>query len=253
MTFKFFLGIHMVKAMQRTSVPLFVSRRVLESCKHPASRAPWALDSGGFTELSMHGRWITPAGIYASQARFWMDEMNGMQWAAVQDWMCEPFILDKTGLTVEEHQRRTIGSYIRLRELQPKIPWVPVLQGYKPSEYITHIEMYEDYGINLRSLPLVGIGSVCRRQSSDVDEAEAIIREVSSDGIRLHAFGFKTTGLVRCAHLLESADSMAWSYEARVTKTKLAQCTHNAVNCANCLAYALQWRETLLEKIKQPH
>lgn len=194
----------------------------------------------------MYGRWVTSPGTYAAQTRWWYDNVQGMKWAAVQDWMCEPFILAKTGLTVADHQRFTIASYIRLQQLQPRVPWVPVLQGYAPAEYMDHIRQYTNIGVDLTKLPLVGIGSVCRRQSKDVDEAEDIIRRVSGEGIRLHAFGFKTTGLSRCWKMLESADSMAWSYTARIEKLKLPDCNHPAKNCANCLQYALQWRSKVL-------
>jgi hypothetical protein len=49
--------------------PLFVNRNALfgkdssyaRTGKLPRARGPWALDSGGFTELTTHGRWtITP-------------------------------------------------------------------------------------------------------------------------------------------------------------------------------------------------
>lgn len=247
--FTFYLGTHIHPHLQETDVPLFISRRILANVKRPISYTKWVLDSGGFTELSMYGKWITPPGTYAAQTRWWYDNVSGMQWAAIQDWMCEPFILDKTRLTVVEHQQRTIESYIYLRKLQPRIPWVPVLQGYAPTEYMDHIKQYKSAGIDLTILPIVGIGSVCRRQSKDVDEAEDIIKQVWNANIRLHAFGFKTTGLKKCWKMLVSADSMAWSYTARIQKLKLSECTHKAKNCANCLKWALQWRDKVLSSL----
>ena len=44
--------------------------------------------------------------------------------------MCEPFMLAKTGLTVAEHQARTVANYLELRSLAPELPFVPVLQGW---------------------------------------------------------------------------------------------------------------------------
>ena len=63
-------------------------------------------------------------------------------------------------------------------------------------------------------------------------------------GIRLHGFGVKTGGLHLYGRQLASADSMAWSYAAR-RQPPLPGCTSHK-NCANCLAYATQWRTRTL-------
>src|SRR6266545_2073095 len=66
----------------------------------------WILDSGAFTELSRFGRYRHGVDDYAAEIRRWL--VCGRLLAAVsQDYMCEPFILDKTGLSVAEHQRLT--------------------------------------------------------------------------------------------------------------------------------------------------
>jgi hypothetical protein len=253
MPFTFYLGVD-ARFLQHARVPLFISRRTLERYTHPCSYTTWALDSGAFTELSTYGRWVTTPGAYAAQARWWYDHVSGMRWAAIQDWMCEPLILAKTGLTVVEHQHRTVESYLCLRALQPSIPWVPVLQGYAPAEYVDHLRQYEESGVDLRALSLVGVGSVCRRQSTDVDEAVVILKELHGAGLRLHAFGFKATGLARCAHLLASADSMAWASRGwHVTKEMhrragVRRCAH-ARNPAHCLDCALEWRQGVLDAV----
>ena len=126
----FFLGIHEPAWMARTDVPLFVSRRRLVRRKTmPRARGRWALDSGGFTELSMHGRWTVPSAQYAAEVRRFRDEIGGLEWAAPQDWMCEPFITRKTGRTVAEHQRLTVANLLELRSIAPDLPWVHVGQG----------------------------------------------------------------------------------------------------------------------------
>src|SRR5690606_6523505 len=112
-------------------VPLFVSHRTLARRKSlPTATCDWALDSGGFTELSMHGEWVTPQREYVTAVRRYAAEIGRLTWAAPQDWMCEPWLISATGLTVEEHQRRTIESVLSLREQAPEIAWVPVLQGW---------------------------------------------------------------------------------------------------------------------------
>ena len=42
--------------------------------------------------------------------------------------MCEPFILHKTGLTIEDHQKITVARYARLLDLT-NVYVMPVLQG----------------------------------------------------------------------------------------------------------------------------
>src|SRR5262245_55513912 len=137
---KFFLGTHKPNWLRDVSIPLFVSRRTLANWKTPPrARHQWALDSGGFSELSMYGEWRTPSDQYLSEVRRFREEVGNLEWAAIQDWMCEPFILAKTGKTVAEHQERTIDSYIRLKESMD-FSWTPVLQGWSPADYWRHWE-----------------------------------------------------------------------------------------------------------------
>lgn len=127
--------------------------------------------------------------------------------------MCEPFMVARTGLSVREHQARTVGSYLDLRALAPDLPFIPVLQGFTRSEYLECLARYDRAGIDLVAEPLVGLGSVCRRQSDQ--DIQALVTELAAAGLRLHGFGIKVRGFRRYGHLLESADSMAWSYAAR--------------------------------------
>ena len=72
---------------------------------------------------------------------------------------------------------------------------------------------------------------------------------VANLGLRLHGFGVKTAGLQRYGQYLASADSLAWSLRGRQT----AGCAHSLLGRArrpnseaNCLTFALEWRERLL-------
>lgn len=241
---RFYLGTHETSWLGKTAVPLFISRRRLalrRTC--PRALGSWALDSGGFTELSMYGEWRTTPAQYVAEVRRWRDEIGNLDWAAIQDWMCEPFITAKTGLSVAEHQRRTIESYLTLCDLAPEIPWAPVLQGWLPGDYWAHHDAYHDAGVNLSALPVVGLGSVCRRQH--MASIHRLIT-VMSGGLKLHGFGFKTQGLRASHHQLASADSLAWSFDARKSP---ALPGHTHKNCANCLEYALAWRSRLLASL----
>src|SRR5690606_34132950 len=184
------------------------NRRLRRLRTLPRARGPWALDSGGFSEVSLYGEWRTSPKEYAQLVDRYAEEIGGLEWAAPQDWMCEPWIIEKTGLSVDAHQRRTVRSFLYLRE-RCGAHIAPVMQGFTLDEYLRCVEMYDRAGVDLTREPVVGLGSVCRRQGTA--EAERIITTLASMGLRLHGFGFKLQGIARVGRLLASADSMAWS------------------------------------------
>ncbi len=259
-TTMFLLGTHQPGWLARpaldpcscTPVPLFISDRRLRTYRTlPRARTWWALDSGGFTQLSRSGGWDngpTPA-QYVARIRRYHAEIGYLAWAAPQDWMCEPAILAKTGLNVSEHQRRTVDNYLRLRDEAARADLPddlirPVVRGWTADDYLRCLDRYATAGIDLTRVGLVGVGSVCRRQSTT--DAGRIITALHLAGVtHLHGFGFKVAGLRRYGRLLTSADSMAWSYAAR-RSAPLPECAGH-INCANCPRYATQWRRTVLQ------
>lgn len=246
----FYLGTHQPGWLSWCDVPLMVSDRRLRTIKRPLpAMAPWVLDSGGFTELSMHGSWANGPSPreYAERVQRYQRAVGNLVWAAPQDWMTEPFILAKTGLSEVEHQWRTIDNWYQLHEAAPEVPFIKVVQGQKVDAYLRHVDFYRAAGIDLTREPIVGVGSVCRRQGTR--EAEDIFRALHDAGVtRLHGFGVKADGLRRYGHLLESADSMAWSFNAR-RSPRMEQCQEHK-NCANCPRYALAWRRALLDSLE---
>lgn len=244
---RFFLGCPHPNWIAQLNVPLFISRTTFRGRKSwPRARVGWALDSGAFSELTKHGKWTLPAKEYADIIDAAAEGIGRMLWAAPQDWMCEPHMVAKTGLTVEEHQRRTIDSVLALRTLT-RHHVIPVLQGYTQAEYHAHVEQYDKAGVDLRAEPVVGLGSVCRRQR--MLEAEPIVRGLAALGLRLHGFGVKLTGLARFADVLISADSMAWSYRGwRAMRDGDLPRTQG--NCAHCKWFALYWRDQCLQRIR---
>jgi hypothetical protein len=215
----------------------------------PRARGPLAIDSAGYSELSLFGEWRTTPQRYVADVRRYAAEIGRVEWAAVQDWMCEPNVRVRTGKSIAEHQSLTIASTLLLRELAPEIPWAPVLQGYVADDYLRHVDAYARAGIDLRLEPIVGVGTVCRRQATQ--EACVILEQLSVLGLRLHGFGIKKQGVLRLAQHLVSADSMAWSFDARrMQRPVCGSQTHK--NCANCLRFALRWRTALLRGLRQP-
>lgn len=241
---RFYLGTHHPAWLWNgtlTDVPLFVSRRALGLKRPKPATTPWALDSGGFSELSLYGEWRTTVPEYVDYVRRCSEMVGKLEWAAPMDWMVEPFMLTRTGLTLREHQRRTVENFIELREQVDEV--IPVLQGWTQDDYEACLGLYDRAGVDLRAEPLVGVGSVCRRQGTE--EADAIFSMLSGEGLRLHGFGVKLTGLGRFGHKLESSDSLAWSYRAR-RSAPLPGCVGHK-NCANCQRFALRWRQQVLE------
>lgn len=252
---RFYLGTHRPSWLERTDVPLFVSRVTMPLRKLPRALGPWALDSGAFSEIALHGRWTVEPERYAADVQRYQAEIGNLEWASIQDWMCEPDMLKKTGLTVAEHQRRTVENYLRLRELAPDVPWAPVLQGWTTGEYDDHVAAYERAGVVLEEAPALGIGSVCRRQNTT--RIVLMILDLATRFRNLHGFGFKVDGLSSLAHLrregdpfpLASSDSLAWSYQAR-REPPLDGCTGH-INCANCLPFAFDWRRRLFSSLER--
>lgn len=172
------------------------------------------MDSGAFSQIYAKGQYNEPVTVYAEQIKRWSGCGNLVA-AVTQDMMCEPFILERTGLTVEEHQKITIERYKELSALITDTYIMPVLQGYEPSEYVGHVSMYGDM---LKFGQWVGVGSVCKRNTNPSGIIEVLhgIKMARPD-LRLHGFGLKITALNNgtIRNLLYSADSMAWSYHAR--------------------------------------
>ncbi len=174
----------------------------------------WMLDSAAFTELSRFGHYRDAVQVYAEQIKRWK-RCGNLLAASTEDFMCESFILQKKGLTIPEHQRLTIERYNQLVACRTGVYILPVLQGYQPAEYVSHLKQYGD---RLAEGMWVGVGSVCKRNSKP-EQVEAIVRVIKGErpDLKLHLFGIKTTALKNptVRELAWSADSMAWSFAAR--------------------------------------
>ncbi len=209
----FYPGLHQPSDAQHFE-RCMVSVARLRKRKSDFSVGEWMMDSGAFMELKLFGAYRDSVSAYADQIRRWAN-CGQLVAAVAQDYMCEPFMLDRTNLTVEAHQRLTVERYDELLSEETGVYILPVLQGYEPAEYIDHIRQY---GTRLAYGAWVGVGSVCKR-NVDVKAIEEVLFKIAEarPDLRLHGFGVKTTALessiVRsCLH---SADSMAWSFAAR--------------------------------------
>ena len=109
---KFYTGMfhpHTADKVERA----FVSVNVLKKRKSAFPVKDWIMDSGAFTTINKYGGYPEPVSEYAKQIKRWKG--NGNLIAAVsQDYMCEAWMLEKTGLTVADHQRLTVERYDQL-------------------------------------------------------------------------------------------------------------------------------------------
>lgn len=239
----FYLGTHRLPHIDISEQPLFISHRILKNRKkkpfNPLSTV--AIDSGGFSELSLYGEWRTTPNEYIETLNR-MESLNlKIDWCASQDWMVEDIMLSKTGKTILEHQELTVRNFIELYDSETGFEFVPTIQGQTLEQYRHHVGMYRERGFDLKRMNRVGVGSVCRRESTR--EIEFIMSNLSNDGLSIHGFGVKSGGMKRYAQHLKSADSLAWSFGARMRKEfcKVHRTNPKTKNCANCFYYAQEW------------
>lgn len=214
---RFFVGLHQPSDAKHFDA-CFISVGRLRNRKGPFKVADWIMDSQAFRTIDLHGGYPHPPEEYAAHIRRW--KSNGNLLAAVsQDYMCEPVMLKKTGLTVAEHQRLTIERYDALLRCETGVYIMPVLQGYEPDEYVSHIRQY---GARLSPGQWVGVGSVCKRNTSPCAILDVLLAiKMERPDLGLHAFGLKVTALAHgtIRALVHTSDSMSWSFEARKKKT----------------------------------
>jgi hypothetical protein len=190
----FFVGLHQPSDAKHFARS-FISINRLRGARGRRSAfaaGEWILDSGAFTEITRHGDFKTTVAEYAAQIRQWAGVGN-LRAAVAQDWMCEPFALARTGLTVAQHQAKTIERFAELRSEAPGVYVLPVLQGFAPADYVAHVRQY---GAQLAAGAWVGVGSVCKRNGNP-RAIEAVLLAIRAErpDLRLHGFGLKTTAL----------------------------------------------------------
>lgn len=218
----FFVGLHQpADARQFDRACISINR--IRGRRKPVECAEVLVDSGAFTELLIHGRYRHSVDVYADELfRLHSTGVVDIIAAVAQDYMCEAFMLEKTGMTVADHQRLTIERYDALvKALDDRFggrcpfPVLPVLQGYAPADYARHVRAYGD---RLAHGMWVGVGSVCKRNGAP-DKIYAVLRAITHirPDLLLHGFGVKLTSLMHAGvrALLATADSMAWSFAAR--------------------------------------
>ncbi|WP_425484924.1 DUF7221 family queuine tRNA-ribosyltransferase-like protein [Amycolatopsis anabasis] len=211
------------------------------------------MDSGSYTEITRFGTWRCDPDLFGSRVTRVLDNVGTPPvFCAPQDIPCEPQARAASGLPVAEHQSDTIENLIYLREQFPFVPWLPVLQGWEPDQYLDHAFQYRCAGIDLTREPLVGVGSLCRRGAGQTSTVVRIIRSLRDLGITLHRFGVSQHVLARCPVELSSVDSLAWSRSARWHGRAMPGCAHPG-SCTNCADFALRWHRRATSLVQPRH
>lgn len=214
---RFFTGLHQPSDAGHFDAA-FISVNRLRPRKAPLRGArDWIMDSGGYTEISRHGCYREDVDAYAVQIRRFATNGSGRLLAAVaQDWPCDATTVERSGLTVREHQLRTVYRYDALLSFDlAGVYLMPALQGRTPDDYVRHLA---DYGARLARAAWVAVGSLVSI-SGDPRQVGAVLHAIKSarPDLLLHGLGLKTQALadpfVRAQ--LETADSNAWSFHAR--------------------------------------
>jgi len=177
------------------------------------------LDSGGYSLMLQEGE-HPPVDVYLDTVVEYEADIF-----AIQDYPCEPDILNQYGRSVRDHQRQTTVAtaecLVRAEERGIEATPLAVIQGWDTQDYIRHIDELREENL---LTPHLGIGSVCRRNA--VNEIREIITTVNAhtpENTKRHAFGVKNEILsdsrVRAA--LDSADTTAWYYRNYNHRTEI--------------------------------
>ena len=112
---KFYIGIYQSSQMAWIPEYFMLSYQVVKRLKRAWSipdRLEWVMDSGGFSELKLRGKYTFTPEEYIKKVEQWQPDFF-----INMDYMCEPTQLNKTGLSLEEHLQLTIENQIKLQDL----------------------------------------------------------------------------------------------------------------------------------------
>lgn len=165
------------------------------------------LDSGGFQMLSRFKEFPFTPQEYAS----FVTKVRPHFYASM-DYPCEPELREKCSTTVKQQIEKTIENNIALMELETPAVLIPVIQGWKPPEYVYCIDRMREQGLLSNYM---AVGSLCVRKS--IKTAEKVIQAVRKNmpkATKLHGFGLKISAFKNqyIFNNLYSSDSIAWLY-----------------------------------------
>lgn len=201
------------------------------------------LDSGGYSLMLEKGE-HPPASEYMAH----VEEIEPSRYA-LQDYPCEPDILEEYGRTVEDHQQMSVDKarecldYHETHGLESQP--IPVMQGWEVNDYLRHVDQMRDAGCLTDS---VGIGSICRRgQDSEIREVILSVADALPNGTDIHCFGVKNNILryPQVRAVVSSVDSSAWYFRMYDDKPV------DEPAWQTCVYMYIKYRRKLYEKMEQ--
>lgn len=198
------------KALQQMQEPDVMISAVTQN------NQPWEeidnlfVDSGGYSMMLQTGEHNS-----TKEYLDYVERVDAKKFA-VQDYPCEPDILDEYGRSVRQHQEMTIEAaaenIVRANERGLDATPANVVQGWQVDDYVRHVERMKETGTLTEHL---GIGSICRRgQAKRIVNIIEAVDDATPEKTKLHAFGVKKTILEypSARQRLHSADSSAWYF-----------------------------------------
>jgi len=158
---------------------------------------------------------------YPYTARQYLDfaELLGVDLIATLDLPLD--ILTPRGLSVSEGVRRTVELGVEViseaerRGLLHKV--VPVLQGYNsPSQWLECLDLYKQHGVTPQRFKLWGVGSLCMAKSSNLTYTVLLELKKALGDAGIHVFGINLKHLRKAFNLINSYDTSAWVYWAKI-------------------------------------
>lgn len=178
-----------------------------------------ALDSAGFVAMKVHGGYPWSIHQYCDLVQ---EPIKGMiepwSWWSQMDFCCEPEIASNEA-QVKERINATVESLSlcidEAKKRGMRMP-MPILQGWRPIDYELCVGLFDQI-LDGNWPPLVGVGSVCRRQLNGPNGLIPVINSISRllPKSKLHLFGVKGLAIAHLGDNVESIDSCAWDFAAR--------------------------------------
>lgn len=174
------------------------------------------LDSSGFVAMARYrGYGFTPESYIAGPCR-----AHPWRWFAAMDLCVEPEVAPGAD-DVLDRIAGTVNLYHRCRReaerhgISDRL--LPVVQGWHVDDYLRCLDR-----LNLpSSIPMIGVGSTCRRNKDAVRQVEEIVRRLGDalrgTPTRLHLFGVKSEAAAAVADsgIVATIDSQAYGTDAR--------------------------------------
>ena len=170
------------------------------------------LDSGGYSFFSRWGEYPFSIEKYVDLANTLKDKYP-LYRVATLDYPCEPDIDRSHLMTNEERIKKTVSNAVECIDVDRRLPWLPIIQGYTLDEYLHCVDLYQEAGI---ISDYWAVGSLCSRKGN-IQRIKYLItklKELALSNVKVHAFGLNIPYIKdpQIFHALYSSDSAAWTF-----------------------------------------